>query len=140
MSEMKCTCGGKYISLGREFLRVGEIESGAVLLGASRNSWTEETIPGELFACLDCCAVKFCADREWIEQRLARKRAEENRPRTEEEKQAARWETVVQSYMKDFAGYKEEKLEKILQGKTFVKYSDEAVEAARRTLQQMQSG
>ena len=136
MSEMKCACGGKYLALGREFLRTGAVAEWSVLAGHSPNDWNEGCIPGELFVCDTCRGVKFCADLEWINQRLARRAAAEQAPLTEEEKLRARRETVIQSYTKDFARYKREKLEKIAQRRTFTQYPDEAVEAAQRLLRE----
>ena len=139
MSGMKCTCGGTYLSLGSEYIRTGAVEKWSFGVGYSQNDWTESCIPGELFACDTCRAVKFCADYEWITQRLASKAAEKA-TLTEEEKLAERRETVIQSYMKDFAGHKREKLEKIVEQRTFTKYPDEALEAARRVLAQKPAG
>lgn len=139
MPEMKCTCGGRFLSLGAEFLRTGKTEEWSFLNGYARNDWAEGSIPGELFACDTCRGIKFCADLEWINRRLAHKTAMEKKPLTEEEKLRARRETVIQSYVKDFEGCKQEKLEKIAQRRTLTKYPDEAVEAAERLLKQKRS-
>ncbi len=136
MSELKCTCGGTFRSLGKEFIRTGEVSGYSLMTGHAQNDWAEGAIPGELFACDQCRAIRFYADQAWIDQRIKDNEENAEKQRRAQEYLAAQQEKRIQEYMKDFARSSEEKLEKIVQGTTWTKYSQDEVEAARRLLEQ----
>lgn len=129
MDGVKCSCGGVFRSLGPEFLRTGEVNGYSLLTGYERNDRTEDAIPGELFVCDKCRAVRFCADEAWIAQRIRNSQEKTQRMQQAQEER-------IQRYMKDFAGYSEKKLEKITQNSGLFGYDQEGREAARRLLEQ----
>ena len=133
MSELKCTCGGTFQPLGREFIRTGEV-SQSLWMGRDINDWSEEAIPGELFACVQCRCLRFCADEEWIAQRIAQRQEKQEAMRRAAEREELMKEKRIQDAMKEMALYGEKKLQKIADGETWSKYSDWEIEAARRLL------
>ena len=139
MSELKCTCGGTFRSLGKEFIRTGEVSGYSLMTGHTQNDWAEGAIPGELFACDQCRAIRFCADQAWIDQRIKDNEEKAEKQRRAQEYLAAQREKRIQEYMKDFAGYSEKKLAKIVENDGMFGYENEGREAARRLLEEKRS-
>ena len=124
MEEMKCTCGGTFQCLGPEYLRTGNIH---FLVDKDAE---ERCIPGMLFVCERCSALRFCADVDWLRER--RTWWEKERPKVEQEQQFQ--SDRFTAFLRDFAEYSDKKLERIAAPSLFSGYDEVARAAARQLL------
>lgn len=128
MEEIKCSCGGTFQYLGPEFLRTGNIQF------LVDKDVEEKCIPGELYVCDRCRCLRFCANAIWISERNAwweEQRAEVER---EQQRQQANFQARFQAFLRDFAAYSNQKLEKIASGGSLFSGYDEVAQAAARHL------
>ena len=128
MEEIKCSCGGTFQYLGPEFLRTGNIQF------LVDKDVEEKCIPGELYVCDRCRCLRFCANAIWISERKAwweEQRAEVER---EQQRQQANFQARFQAFLRDFAAYSSQKLEKIASGGSLFSGYDEVAQAAARHL------
>ena len=129
MEGLKCSCGGTFQSLGPEHIRIGQVNA----LG--NRDWNERSIPGELFACNQCRRLRFCADAAWLRERQAWWAKE--RPKAEQEQQFQ--SDRLAAFLRDFAEYSDEKLERIASPSLFSGYDEVARAAARQLLEKRRS-
>ncbi len=128
MEEIKCSCGGTFQYLGPEFLRTGNIQF------LVDKDVEEKCIPGELYVCDRCRCLRFCANAIWISERKAwweEQRAEVER---EQQRQQANFQARFQAFLRDFAAYSSQKLEKIASGGSLFSGYDEVAQAATPSL------
>ncbi len=114
MEERPCPCGGTFRSLGRQYLRLGEVPTGvsALLMGIS--VWNTNDLPVELLVCDRCRELKLVLPEDVSLP-----------PPPPPEK------TPVDRYKQNFAGFSARKLRSIADSDDF---SPAARQAARELL------
>ncbi len=126
MGEIKCTCGGTFEYLGTEYLRTGNIQ---FLVDKDAE---EKCIPCQLYVCDQCRALRLCADTPWVVQRRAWWAQERHHVERNQQLDQNRFH----AFLKTFAGFSSQKLERIAGGGLFSGYDEVGQAAARQLLEE----
>ena len=126
MDTIQCSCGGTFQFLGPEHIRIGKVER----LGD--RDWNEQSIPGQLYVCDRCRCLRFCADADWLQERQAWWAEECGNFQQMSQYQSERF----QAFLKDFAEYSDQRLERIAAHSFFSGYDQVAKAAARQLLEE----